>query len=606
MTESADIVKVLGKGNPPLLIIACAIMTLTLFFYIFTVGSYFHVGVSPLENRVNYHKSFQVYLINKDIDHIVIVTGTGLWLALSLLGKLKVVSSAGYFGLTVFAIWYHSWVLDIATLISIPVVVSFLVYNRFTSRKILITHRALTINYFAILGIATGLISSAISLAPLFSISQKSIPVQDFAYEIFVLLSSFSAVLIFILIMGSTVKLLIGKSIAKISSVQKNFFVSDTEKKSRNTILYLLLIMLFSIALSLVPHQPSINSDNQEVGSDSGDYVSMLRNLMSAKDSSEFIRQAFVVQGSGDRPLALIFLYAFAKTIPANLSFTVDHSLVILAPALVLSVFVLTRELTSNDKMSLFAAFVTAVSFQTLIGMYGGLYANLFALAVGYLSLVFLLRFLKNSGKLNLITYLLLMVALLLSHVYTWTVLTLVMSVFLALMYKLNYYDKKRILFIFLVILLTVAIDVSRTVITNVQGGISQDITLAGQDTGLRLFVPSWNNLIDTMQNFSGGQFGNFIILILGLYWLIRANLRELPNNILLAVFLAMGTLPLLFGSDLIQSRVFYNIPFQIPAGITLAYLNRRVNGIIIVIPVCIWLLVMSVKAVSNFYYISP
>src|SRR5207245_5353438 len=223
--------------------------------------------------------------------------------------------------------------------------------------------------------------------------------------------------------------------------------------------------MLFSIALSLVPHQPSINSDNQEVGSDSGDYVSMLRNLMSAKDSSEFIRQAFVVQSSGDRRLALIFLYAFAKTIPANLSFTVDHSLVILAPALVLSVFVLTRELTSNDKMSLFAAFVTAVSFQTLIGMYGGLYANLFALAVGYLSLVFLLRFLKNSGKLNLIAYLLLMVALLLSHVYTWTVLTLVMSVFLALMYKLNYYDKKRILFIFLFILLTVAIDVSRTVI---------------------------------------------------------------------------------------------------------------------------------------------
>jgi hypothetical protein len=107
------------------------------------------------------------------------------------------------------------------------------------------------------------------------------------------------------------------------------------------------------------------------------------------------------------------------------------------------------------------------------------------------------------------------------------------------------------------------------------------------------------------MQIFAGGQFGNFIILILGLYWLARSNLRE-PPNILLAIFFAIGILPLLFGNELIQSRVFYDIPFQIPAGIALAYLGRKINGPIIILPVCIWLLAISLRMVTNFYFVSP
>src|SRR4029077_10846154 len=111
--------------------------------------------------------------------------------------------------------------------------------------------------------------------------------------------------------------------------------------------------------------------------------------------------------------------------------------------------------------------------------------------------------------------------------VYTWTVLTVVMSVFLVLMYKLHFYDKKRIALAFLVVLLSVAIDVSRTLLTSVHGGISQDVSLASHGTGLLQQILSWDTLTFTMQRFAGGQFGNFIILILCLYWLVRSNLRE-------------------------------------------------------------------------------
>src|SRR2546428_12768573 len=96
LISSLNIAKVLGHGNSSALIISSAVLVLTLFFYIFTVGLYFHVSVSPLENRVNYHERFTAYIINEFVDQLVIVYGTVLWLGLSLRGKARIVSSAMY------------------------------------------------------------------------------------------------------------------------------------------------------------------------------------------------------------------------------------------------------------------------------------------------------------------------------------------------------------------------------------------------------------------------------------------------------------------------------------------------------------------------------
>ncbi|HYL67328.1 MAG TPA: hypothetical protein VEU72_09310 [Nitrosopumilaceae archaeon] len=604
MISSLNLAKVLGHGNPPALIISSVIFGATLFFYIFSVGSYFQVGIAPLENRFNYHEPFLIHILDKHVDQLIIVCGTASWLALSLLKKPKIFIPIIYVGSTAIAALGGNITFDAAILFSFPIILSFLIYNRFATVKILSYSTNLNLNYLAILFTALATVSLIVSVIQLFSFQSNKIIVKDYAYDIFLLFGSFSSLLIFLLITGSSVKLLVGKSLIKMFKTDENSFFSDSNKKSRNKIPYLLLIILFSVALSLVPHYPAINNNNQQVGADSAYYVIFLRNLMDSKDPSGFIHQAFVGISGGDRPITLIFLYGLAKMIPGDLSVTVDHLPMILVPMLVLSIFLLTRELTSNDNMSLFAAFLTAVSAQTLIGIYAGYYANLFALVIGYLSFVFLIRFLKKSGKLNLVAYISLMIALVFSHIHTWTVLTAVMSVFLILMYKLHHYDKKRVALVFLVVLLTVAIDVSRTVITNVHGAISQDVTLASQGAGIPQLILSWSTLNDTMQNFAGGQFGNFIILILGLYWLVRSNLRE-PPNILLALFLAIGILPLLFGNDLIQSRVFYDIPFQIPAAIALFYLSRRIN-LLMALPICIWVVAISLRMVTNFYFVSP
>jgi len=112
--------------------------------------------------------------------------------------------------------------------------------------------------------------------------------------------------------------------------------------------------------------------------------------------------------------------------------------------------------------------------------------------------------------------------------------------------------------------------------------------------------------LMRTMYSFVGGQFSNFIIFTLALYWLFRSNLRE-PSSIFLVIFLSIGILPFLLGDYIIQTRVFYDIPFQIPAAIGLAFIGKQdIGGIVVVLPICLWLFDITIMDVSNFYLIPP
>jgi len=326
--------------------------------------------------------------------------------------------------------------------------------------------------------------------------------------------------------------------------------------------------------------------------------------LMQSNNLHEFIQKAFTITYSADRIVSSLFLYTIAKIVPADISYTVDHVPIILGPALVLAVFFLTRELTSNDTTSLLASFLTAVSFQTLIGLYAGLYANWVALIFGYLSFVFLIKFLKVSSKRNLAIYSGLLMLLVFSHVYTWTIFALFSGIFLGIMYKLNSYRKKSIIILLIVVLFSVAVDVARSSLTSTSGGIESDAGLAST-AGIGQLSSLGSNLTDTTRSYAGGLFGNFIIFSLGIYWLLRSNSREL-SSIFILIFLAMAILPLLLGNDVIQSRMLYDIPFQIPAAIGLTYLKRHTNGFFMILPICIWLVAMSVRAVSNFHFVSP
>jgi hypothetical protein len=565
-----------------------------------------------LENRVIYIRLFSdVYIIDKYVDNIIIAIGVFLWLILSIHGKARFVIPTIYGGLTAIAVFANLRILfDIIVLTSIPVIILFLIYNKFAYKKILHINTRLSINYIALIGIAIGIVGIIIPVSPLFSISLTSISMRNYSYDIFLLASSFSPVLMLLLILSFPVKLLVKEfmtGMLKFKNNNKpNLLISNDYIKLRTKIIYLSLFMLLSATIVIIPHQQTINKDNQQVGVDTGSYVKWIDKLIQSNDLQEFVRQAFVIQSAGDRPIALIFLFTIAKFVNANLFYIVEYVPMILGPALILVIYLLTRELTSNDVTSLLASFLTAISFHTLIGIYTGFYANWFALIIGYLSFVFLIRFLKKPRKLNLLIYSTMMILLLFSHVYTWTILAIVMGLFLAIMLAYNYYSKKSIILLLLVVLSSVVIDTARIAITGNPGGIERDIyTARVAKAGLEQFMVRWSNLVDTTQIYFGGLFSNFIILVLGLYWLIYSNLRQ-PSTILIMIFLSLGIIPLFLGDWVIQTRVLYDIPFQIPAAIALTYVKKQTNGTIILLPICIWLIAVSIKAVSNFYLIVP
>jgi hypothetical protein len=364
-----------------------------------------------------------------------------------------------------------------------------------------------------------------------------------------------------------------------------------------------------SSIISIIPHIPAINPDNQQIGVDTDYYIRWVAPLIDSTDVQEFLKQAFVEQPprfNGDRPLTLIFLFAIATILhDANLFNLFERLPMVLGPALVLAVYFLTRELSSKDDVApLLASFITAVSFHTLIGIYAGFYANWLALIIGYTSFVFFFRFLRKPTKLSLVLYSTLLILTLLSHTHTWSILVIVMAIFLVVMLALNYYHRKRIVLLLLIVTSSIIIDVGRAALLGTTTGIELNIEQAQQKAALTQFVNRWENLVHTVQIFVGGQLNNPIIFVLGLYWLFYSNLREV-TTIYLMIFLSLGIIPFLFGDYTIQNRVFYNIPFQIPAAIALSYIaTKQPNGLIILLPICVWLAAVSARSVANFYQI--
>ena len=591
--------KLLTKENFSLQILSSITLFIISFFFIFWIGSYFQVDIFPLENRATIFTTFHIYIFDKYVDGIVITLLTTLWFCLSLRGKKRIVTSISYGGLTATALFTNSSpILDAAVLISIPAITSFFVYH-YTTKKIIQIQTKLLISFFslAVLFIAvSGLIISMISISTSYELPGW---IRNHAVNIFWLFSSFSPVFIFLLLTGSFIKLFTFKGIRKLKIRIQQYQINSHIIKRKNKFLFLSIFMFLSIFVALLPHQSFVNYENELVGADTVDYVKFLGSIQ-VNGNDDFVYRALVDQKYADRPLSLILFSPVLTIFPENPYQIIDHLPIILSPLLVLAVFFLTREITTNDSIALLASFLTAISFQPLVGIYGGLYANWLALIFGYSSFVFLLRFLKEPKSTNYLFFSILFFSMMFSHTWTWTLLSLFIGIFLIVSYRFKMYDKKRIGLIFLIIVATVAFDLGKSIMIDTSSGIERDVRFAISDVSILNLFSIWPNLSQTSLVYVGGIFGNFLILSLCIYWLWRSDLRKMPN-LFIAIFLSIGILPILFGGEIIQSRVLYNIPFQIPAAIALVYLSNQHRGTLLVFSIAIWILVMSIQAVINF-----
>ena len=552
-----SLARVIGIDRNPLSIITSALFSLILLFYAYSIASYLKLIIYPFANRVIYYKFFDSYILGQFNDNLVIIFATTVWLAFSLERKPKFFVPLAYCVLMAILIAIrYPILLDTAVLLSVPTLVFLTIYNRFVRQKRLkilnSDSNSLLINYLSTTGTVIGIIGLIISSAPLFSISTPLIQVRNYEYDLFLLLSSFSAILLIVLLGCVPVKIFMNKFMAALlrikhirntPSVVRNDDDNNKPIKLTSKIIFVSLFMLFSIVIGLIPHQPQVNLENQQIGVDTDYYVKWINALTHAIDYREFIHQAFVVQSFGNEPLTLIFMFTIAEIAHGvDLDFLVEHMPLIFGPLLVLVVFFFTRELTSSDRQALLASFLTSVSFQVLIGIYAGFYANWFALIIGYLSFLYLIRFLKYSNnKRNLALFSVLLIALMFTHIHTWSVLVVVMGLFTIIMFKLKLYCTRRIVLLFLVLSSSVVLDIIRTSMTGSASAIEKDLDFAKSTaSGLEQFTTRWSNLTRSVYSFVGGQFSNFIIFSLGVYWLFQSNTRHI-SSIFLMIFMSIG-----------------------------------------------------------------
>jgi hypothetical protein len=583
-------------------VINSAMLATISFFYIFSLASFLRIVVYPLQDRVTYYTIFEAFVANRYTDHIVLGCAIFIWLFFSLNGLRRLISVTVLVPVVYGAVLADGIVLYATALTTLPVALSLLLYNAITHKKILDENSSkLTPNYLGLMSIALAIGGLALVFGQIFYPNES---VRDYTFEVFLIISVLTPVLMLIMISSVPIKVIIESS-KKLLKATESGSLPNYQIKNKKRITLLAIAMALSVAIALTPHAPWINKDSQQIGVDTPYYVGWINTLKSTSDPEEFFNQIFVVMNEGDRPLSLIFIYVVAIIANTDTFLVVEYLPVLLGPPLVLVVYFLSRELTSNDLASISAAFITAVSFQTLIGIYAGFYSNWFALIVGYMAFIVLIRQIKNPSNSKFVIFSILMFFLLFSHVYTWSIIAIAMGLFLAAMFKIKPAQRKIIMLLSLVVVSTAIVDVSRIALFGQAGGLERELKVAENQAGFDQFVLRWNNLQYGIHTFLGGLFSNFVILGLCIFWLYKSRTTDIVSIFLLA-YLSVGLLPLLFGDWVIQTRVLYNIPFQIPAAIAVAYLVRKPIGISFAISAGIMLVWIAFLAVSNFYLVFP
>ena len=628
-----------GLNSPPVTILSSALFITSLFFYAYFAGSFFQVTIHPLIDRINYSVVFDQHVTGDYTDSLILLAVTTLWLfSLFPKGMLNkvLVASFGSFALMCSVISLFASTLlpiHIATLVTLPLMTGIILFYHAKHQGQLLNFKPkLTAAYLSIVIAALAIGAIVLAMPSIFLGKEYSyLGRESNANELFLLLSSFSSILMMLIVFCVPVKMLFDRLVSALGfrkpnqeNVEKALAKGQREThpiKKRMTALLLVSFMLISVAMALIPQLETINPDNQNIGVDSKYYVTWLTNLANSPSISDFIYQSFVSQGNGDRPLSIVLVFAIhqlAGGTPESLTETIEHLPVILGPGIVLALYFLTNEFTDNSRIALLAAFLGAVSFHTLIGIYAGLYANWLSLIVGFASMIFLFRYLKNGGHTDAAVFFGLMVATMFFHVYTWTMMAAVAGIFLVVMLMVpmqpsagssprrarNFFERRRTLLALAIVISTVGIDGARALLTGTSVGIEQDAEIANITFGLDQFDNRWDNVDETMHQKLGGIFGNSIILGLVSFWVLKFASKE-PVAIFLMIYFSLGLVTLFFGAWSVQSRVLYNIPFEIPAAIAIWHIaeKSKSSGSIRLAPL-MWLTAIAIITVTNFYFI--
>ena len=337
--------------------------------------------------------------------------------------------------------------------------------------------------------------------------------------------------------------------------------------------LLLIVAMTAAVLLGLFPYWPGLNPDGNIVGTDTPLYIEWTRQML-GRPFPQAISYAFSAADSGFRPVPLIFFYLIAS-LGVRPEQVVEFSPVILGPLLSLASFIFVRTGSGDNGTAAIAALVTSFSFDVTVGIWAGYLANWLGMIIAFFFLAAFFLFEKSKRKTIVIPLILLSLALLLTHPWTWA-LILTTTFFFALT---RGRDERMLLIISTIALLAVGV-----IVDFAKGQIAGGATLAGDlgtkgpVFGISQLVMFWPNISIALNVFYDGLLGNVLLLGLSALSFVTIRFHDKMEGVL-ACWIASASAPFALLNSFHQTRLIYDLPVPPLAAIGLLLIMSRAGG---------------------------
>jgi hypothetical protein len=384
------------------------------------------------------------------------------------------------------------------------------------------------------------------------------------------------------------------------------------ENESKTLLMVCLLAVVPSLLLPLYSYVVN-STDVPFFGTDIPEYLKWLGFLSAFQnDPSSYLYQTFVHIDGGSRPLSILVMYSLSTISNQTEQTVLKYLPVILGPFLVMSIYYLTRtSYPENRSLAVIAAIMTAVSHQIIIGFYTAFYSNWMALITMSISIIFLLKSMRNPDHKNLALFATFTTLTLFFHSYVWSYYIVVIALFLiwsAVQKKSRKESLKIIIILGIITSGIIAIDVAKSHVGGASNIFEKDLSNPVTSVGFNEFADKWHNLNTTFVVYLGGFLTNSAVLLLVFLWTLKANYTNDSDRFFLSM-LFVSLLPILFGDFVVQSRILYNIPLQIPASIMMYKLYNSPKtpfGKPLLIVIILMQFNYALRAMANMYFVAP
>ena len=364
---------------------------------------------------------------------------------------------------------------------------------------------------------------------------------------------------------------------------QSNNRPKNVYAKRAFPLLLLACPIILSFLVTLYPFALGLNVNMNPIGVDVSHYEELL--TKSANDNFFSAITAFFFE-QPDRPLSLFFIYLVKSASGLTASTVIQFSPLILAPVLVSAVYFFMREAKTLSHASLLAAFLAVSSFHITVVMYGFLLSNWMALIELYLFMGFYFSSLKKKSYSRMTVALLLSIALLFTHSWTWGMSIGVLLAYLLLTIIHNRKNltatRFEIRFLIILILVNVSVCIMRNYVLGVPAGNFETARLAQNTVSIGALESFGYDLLYTLFHTMYGLFVNPTALLLAVLGSFIIVSDDTPVNRYLTAWLLGSCIFFVLGSGwVIKSRILVNIPLPVLEAIGLVGITNMVKKIV-------------------------